>query len=51
MYRLRFDVEIRNVATFQFDTLNKSELRFDVEIRNVATEATGIIVPLRCGLM
>ena len=37
MYRLRFDVEIRNVATSSLRKTSHDELRFDVEIRNVAT--------------
>ena len=37
MYRLRFDVEIRNVATTGVEILTSLPLRFDVEIRNVAT--------------
>ena len=34
---LRFDVEIRNVATEINEVSTDSWLRFDVEIRNVAT--------------
>ena len=37
MYRLRFDVETRNVATDRLGTWIFNELRFDVETRNVAT--------------
>ena len=37
MYRLRFDVETRNVATNQPEEVMKLQLRFDVETRNVAT--------------
>ena len=37
MYRLRFDVETRNVATGVENKTYKAWLRFDVETRNVAT--------------
>ena len=37
MYRLRFDVETRNVATVTLGNITLLSLRFDVETRNVAT--------------
>ena len=37
MYRLRFDVETRNVATLTRSNQIGQVLRFDVETRNVAT--------------
>ena len=51
MYRLRFDVETRNVATTRRRMSEFLELRFDVETRNVATGAVTTVSGKGCGLM
>ena len=48
---MRFDVEIRNVATEVLETNASNALRFDVEIRNVATVKAASLAKSRCGLM
>ena len=48
---LRFDVEIRNVATITLLLNIKIRLRFDVEIRNVATHQKKKETNQGCGLM
>ena len=51
MYRLRFDVETRNVATELVRMRFNSLLRFDVETRNVATKYKYNDTTYSCGLM
>ena len=51
MYRLRFDVETRNVATVWQTIVTVRKLRFDVETRNVATSNSPKGRQESCGLM
>ena len=51
MYRLRFDVETRNVATVLLREVTPPALRFDVETRNVATAFEKSLRNESCGLM
>ena len=51
MYRLRFDVETKNVATYRLDGRVEATLRFDVETKNVATGAGTSGAGTGCGLM